>query len=207
MKVYVVVNKTPKILEIPKDAYVIGVDRGCIFALQYGVKLDLAIGDFDSVTESELEFIKENSKKVMTFNKRKDETDTLLAIQKSFELTDEVFLLGGIKGRRIEHFLAIVLLFKKYPTLTLLNEDSRIFCINKDQQVFKDEYKYISFFAMENSTITFSGFKYDLTDYEYKPYDVLGVSNETIHEAAYVKTTGAILVIQTKDDADSSFTN
>ena len=205
MKVYVVVNKTPEILEIPKDAYVIGVDRGSIFALQYGVKLDLAIGDFDSVTESEFKFIEENSKEVLTFNKKKDQTDTLLALQKSFEVTDEVFLLGGIKGKRIEHFLAIVLLFKKYPTLTLLNEDSRIFCISEDKQVFKDDYKYISFFAMEECVISLSGFKFDLKDYNYKPYDILGVSNETIHEAAYVKTTGQILVIQTKDDNDYSW--
>lgn len=205
MKVYVVVSKTKEILDIPNDAYVIGVDRGSIFALQYGVKLDLAIGDFDSVTENEFEFIKDNTKKIMQFNKSKDQTDTLLALQKAFELSDDVYLLGGIKGRRIEHFIAIVLLFKKYPTLTIKNEDSRIFCLSKDGQVYKDDYKYISFFAMEDTVITFSGFRYDLKNHDLKPYDILGVSNETVHEAAYVKTTGQLLVIQTRDDNENNW--
>jgi len=58
---------------------------------------------------------------------------------------------------------------------------------------------------MERCNISLSGFKYDLTDYDYKPYDSLGVSNETIHEAAYIKTSGQILVIQTRDDNDYSW--
>ena len=44
------------------DSYVIGVDKGALYCLKNHIKMDLAVGDFDSVNNSEYELIKENEK-------------------------------------------------------------------------------------------------------------------------------------------------
>lgn len=38
--------------------YFVGIDRGSLFLLKNGLSLDMAVGDFDSITEDELLYIK-----------------------------------------------------------------------------------------------------------------------------------------------------
>ena len=60
------------IIDIPmeylKDALIIGADRGALNAILKGIKLDIAIGDFDSVDEEELKIIENNSLNVIKLN-------------------------------------------------------------------------------------------------------------------------------------------
>ena len=53
----------------------VGVDRGSLFLLEQGVCPDLAVGDFDSVTEEELLRIKDSAKEVIQAHPEKDDTD------------------------------------------------------------------------------------------------------------------------------------
>lgn len=44
--------------ELPSDADVwIGVDRGSLYLIEQGITPDLAVGDFDSVSQQEFELI------------------------------------------------------------------------------------------------------------------------------------------------------
>ncbi len=59
---------------------VIGADRGALALANHGIYPDVAIGDFDSVTESELNQIRSCSKHYQDFDAiDKDYTDTELA--------------------------------------------------------------------------------------------------------------------------------
>ena len=42
--------------------YFVGVDRACLRLLELGLPIDLAVGDFDSVSRSELEMIQSAAK-------------------------------------------------------------------------------------------------------------------------------------------------
>ena len=105
--------------------FLIGVDRGALIAYQNNIYVNLAIGDFDSVTKDELILIQEKSK-VIKLNPIKDLTDTAEALKYAFKLSNDVTMLGGIEGKRIEHFIANLCLFKEYPLLKIENENSRI---------------------------------------------------------------------------------
>lgn len=48
-------------LEHIKASFVIGVDRGALTLVEHGICPDIAIGDFDSVTESEFAKIKDSA--------------------------------------------------------------------------------------------------------------------------------------------------
>ena len=114
--------------------FLIGVDRGALIAYQNNIYVNLAIGDFDSVTKDELILIQEKSK-VIKLNPIKDLTDTAEALKYAFKLSNDVTMLGGIEGKRIEHFIANLCLFKEYPLLKIENENSLIFCIKKDPAI------------------------------------------------------------------------
>lgn len=59
--------------------YFVGVDRACLRLLELGLPIDLAVGDFDSVSRSELKMIQSAAKDCMIAPAEKDDTDTELA--------------------------------------------------------------------------------------------------------------------------------
>lgn len=185
------------------DYYVIGVDKGALLLIRNNIKCDEAIGDFDSVCQVDLELIKKNTK-VTVLNMEKDDTDTFVSIKRAYEISDDVTILGGIEGRRIEHFIANLNLLSKYDNLKLIDDNSYIFKLNTSTNLKKDEYKYISFFALEDSIISLEGFKYNLCNYNLKVFDSLCVSNE-IQNLAKISLNGKILVIKSKNDNNSLF--
>lgn len=69
----------------PRDfAVFVGVDRGSLAILRNDLPLDLAVGDFDSVTAAERQLIQEKAKMVITAVPEKDDTDTELALKVIF---------------------------------------------------------------------------------------------------------------------------
>ncbi len=181
------------------NSYVIGVDKGALYCLNNDIKMDLAVGDFDSIKEDELEAIKKITK-IVKLNPIKDDTDTehALNIVKNY---DEIVILGGIKGNRIEHFISMLIYLKKYPNLVIKDDNSIIFRADKDIILKKDNYKFISLFSFDNNTIiSLYGFKYYLNNYNLKENDPLGVSNEIVLDEAKIKLNGKIIIVKTKDD-------
>lgn len=181
--------------------YLIGVDRGALKAIKNNVKLDLAIGDFDSITEDEYEWLKDKVT-LKCLNPIKDETDTKEAIAYAYSLSDDVTILGGIMGRRCEHFIANLTLFSNYPNLKIVDDNSLIFLKKESFILEKGPYYYVSFFAKETVIdLTLKGFKYELTNYLLKPFDALCISNniKTLGSVTFAK--GELLVILTKEDS------
>ena len=60
---------------IPTAENYIGVDKGALTLARNGKRMLLAIGDFDSVEESDLAYIKEYSDTLLQLNPIKDDTD------------------------------------------------------------------------------------------------------------------------------------
>lgn len=200
MKVAVILDFFKEFDVIEEYDYLIGVDRGAFNAISNGIKLDFAIGDFDSVSQVELETLKELTK-VKILNPIKDETDTLEAVKYAYIISDDVTILGGIQGRRIEHFIANICLFNSFPNLKIRDDNSLIYVKNNSFKLDKGGYHYVSFFALDDVTnLCLNGFKYNLDNYHLKTYDSLGISNEPISQPMVSFTKGRLLVIQTKLD-------
>ena len=54
MEAVLIIGKNVTLKEYDlKDAYVVGIDQGAILALEEGIALDAAIGDFDSIEKEE----------------------------------------------------------------------------------------------------------------------------------------------------------
>ena len=195
---------------ILKDAYlnkfnkneydiIIGADRGALHAINNGIIPDISIGDFDSVSKEEFEIINNNSKKIIKLNCIKDTSDTNSAIKLVKEY-DEIHILGGIKGKRIEHLFSNIIDLINYPNLSLMDEDSLIEVIRDNNYKIKDGYKFISLFSIEDSIISLNGFKYNLNKYLLKPNDSLCLSNEILDNPKIDLEKGKVIIIYSHAD-------
>ena len=75
--------------------------------LELGLPLDLAVGDFDSVSRSELEMIQSAAKDCMIAPAEKDDTDTELALKAIFSKYPQAQVtIFGAFGGRIDHMMS-----------------------------------------------------------------------------------------------------
>lgn len=86
---------------------IVAADSGYDTAMRLGIKVDEAVGDFDSTAHRD-ELISLGYKPC---NRDKDETDTELAIRRKLDRSYD--LLGG-GGGRIDHLFSILALFRVY---------------------------------------------------------------------------------------------
>ncbi len=177
--------------------YIVGVDRGALVCATLGIMMDLAIGDFDSVSAEELDMIRTFSKEVVRLDTVKDVTDTQAALS-YVEDFDEVMICGGLGGR-IDHQQINIGLVKKDIRLSLWDENHLIYAVDGEKTIKKADYRYLSLFACTESTVDLSGVKYPLSNRKIHENDLYLVSNEILDEEALIRVNGKVLIIQSND--------
>jgi thiamine pyrophosphokinase len=182
-----------KTIPFVEEDLIIAVDRAALMMLEHGIHFDLAIGDFDSVTKAELDRIKEKSDKIITFEKKKDFTDSYLAVKEALKYNpEEIIIYGGI-GKRIDHTYANLELLM-LGNIQIQSETSCLYTLEPGVYHIENHYKYISFFAIENiKNLTLKGFEFELEEYNLDRFDPLCISNHGQGEITFTK--GTMLVI------------
>ncbi len=189
------------------DLYV-GIDGGSLYLLENVLPFDMAIGDFDSVTEAEFSNIKLKAKHLYQAPAEKDDTDTELALKHVFEQYPEADLtIFGVFGGRIDHLLSN-LFIPSNPDLQRYMAQIRL----KDEQNLV-EYRpaghhsiapvegmdYVSFMTDDEAPITILDAKYELTRSNYFKKKMYS-SNEFIGKNIHVTVgSGYILIVHSKD--------
>ena len=95
---------------LPHDAMVIAADGGTDRALALGLRVDLAIGDFDSITPAGLAAVEAAGARVERHPAAKDATDLELALDAAIALEPARIIVVGSGGGRLDHLLGSVLL-------------------------------------------------------------------------------------------------
>lgn len=193
--VYPILSNIETVLDDIKYDQLISVDQATHFLIEKNIPISLAIGDFDSIKDK----IVLNDINHITLNVEKDETDTLAAIRYAYQQNpDEVIVLGGIGGERIEHSIANILLLNEFPNLKIITDYSKIYTLSEGtyQTSFKG---YISIFSMIDSVISLKNFKYPLNQYELTLFNTIGISNELNGNIGTIEVQkGKIMVIESK---------
>lgn len=191
-----------------KDSIWVGVDRGVLTLLSKGILPTIAFGDFDSVTEEELQYIKEKISSVNIYQSEKDEPDLELALDWAKNKQPESIRIFGATGGRLDHFLGNMQLL-----LEAAQHNLNIEIIDKQNILFAKlpgsykiskmkERKYISFLPISNpiENLTLEGFKYPLKNRSIPQNSTLCISNELIVEHGnFSFTKGILLVIRSND--------
>ena len=183
-------------------AFVIGADKGALYCYQNGIAMDVAVGDFDSLGEEEKAKVVSSARRTVTLNPIKDDTDTAHALS-LLGGCSEITILGGIQGKRIEHFLAILDLLATDKRVSLKDDNSLIKTYHPGEYfIEKGEYRFFSIFALEDACLSLEGFAYPLNNFALKRFNPLGVSNQIKgNEGRLILKSGVVLAICSKSDS------
>jgi thiamine pyrophosphokinase len=90
-------------VEIPPGARIVVADGGARLALQLGLSVDVAVGDFDSIAASDLETLEGAGVRIVRHERAKDATDLELALGLALELGAGRILVVGSGSGRADH--------------------------------------------------------------------------------------------------------
>ncbi len=187
----------------------IGADRGALKLAELLTNFDAAIGDFDSVTPTEMEDIKKKSRVCRVLPAQKDETDTEAAIAYAIEAfhPEEIILLGAFGGR-LDHlmsnlWLAFHPLVKGMAgkiSLMDLHNTLRFYMPGSYALEKESDKKYLSFIGMTPiKKLTLTEVVYPLHGKDYE-YPIALVSNEFEGTQMHFSfESGLLAVIQSSD--------
>lgn len=196
---------TPDLRPYPVQGdYVIAADRGFDSLMAYGVKPDLAVGDFDSLGH------RPSHPNVIQLPAEKDDTDMVYAIRKGLELGYRRFILLGGVGGRLEHTLGNLQLLdwlaRHGAQGFLAGEKTVATCIRDGMSLtFPPSMSgYLSVFCNSGTAkgVDLSGLKYPLTGYTLTGDFPLGVSNQFLDGPASVSVGKGSLLLIWEDRGD-----
>ncbi|KXU14160.1 Thiamin pyrophosphokinase [Streptococcus oralis] len=186
----------------------VGVDRGSLWILDQNLPLDMAVGDFDSVTKAEFAVIRDAAKIIVQAQPEKDDTDLELALLEIFGAHPQVQVtIFGALGGRIDHTLANVFL-PSNPKLAPFMKQIQLedgqnlisYCPEGVSQLQpRRDYPYLAFMPVRDSHLTILGAKYELTEENFF-FKKVYASNEYIdREVSVTCPDGYVVVLHSKD--------
>lgn len=98
------------VASLPRGALVVGADRGAEHALALGMRVAVAVGDFDSISPVALAALERSGTRLERHPRAKDATDLELALDTALLLCPRRILVVGVAGGRLDHLLGLLLL-------------------------------------------------------------------------------------------------
>jgi thiamine pyrophosphokinase len=185
---------------------VIAADGGARHAAALGQRLDLWVGDGDSLGEPGVAALRDQGVEIRRLAVDKDETDTEVALLAAAGTgTERITVLGALGGARVDHALANVWLLG-HPGLVdvhvrILDEAASIRLIGPGTTPLRGRIgDLVSLlpFAGGAAGITTSGLGYPLADEPLLIGPARGLSNVRLSESAAITVrSGRILVVET----------
>lgn len=186
----------------------IGADEGAIHIINEGISLHTAIGDFDSITEEDLERLYSETSNVQVYPEEKDKTDLELAVLEAIKLQPTSILFFGVTGGRIDHTLTNVqllyLLIKKDIKATIIDTLNVIELYQAGEYTIMNDraYPYVSFIPMSESVhgLTLHGFYYSIKNKSIHWGSTLCLSNKLLlKKGTFSFDDGILILIKSRD--------
>lgn len=191
---------TPCEINLSEEDFVIAADGGYDHLVSMGLRADVALGDFDSITSYEV-WDDPGCEKI-TYPPEKDDTDMLLALKLGLSKGYREFVIYGGLGGRLDHSLAnmqaLTFLAEQGVRGTLYHEDYAITVIHNDSFILpKDITGYVSVFSLSDTShnVTIRGLKYEVEGITLTNAHPLGVSNEATGKKGFISTENGTLLI------------
>jgi thiamine pyrophosphokinase len=188
---------------LPAAATVIAADGGIDRARTLGLPVDIAVGDFDSVTPDGLAAAEAGGARIERHATAKDATDLELALDLAAGLEPRRVLVIGAGGGRLDHLLAGLLLLglDRYAALEIdaLLGGARAHVIRGRRALTGVAGELVSLLALHGPAtgVTTTGLAYPLHQETLLPGSSRGVSNLFAQpEAAITVEHGVILALR-----------
>jgi thiamine pyrophosphokinase len=188
---------------LPADAVVVAADGGADHALALGRRVDVAVGDFDSISEAGLEALERAGARVERHPVEKNATDLELALDVALGLAPRrVVVVGGVEGR-LDHLLGELLLLGAdvYAGVELdaLLGGATVHVVRGERAIGGTAGETISLFALHGPAygVVTDGLVYPLRGETLAPGSSRGISNLFAGPEARISVEqGVVLVVR-----------
>ena len=191
---------SPCEITLSDDDLVIAADGGYDHLIHIGLRTDIALGDFDSVTSPEL--WEDTICERYTYSPEKDDTDMILAIKLGLSKGYRTFAIYGGLGGRLDHTIANIQALSHIAAegaqAILYHEDYELTVIkNSSYTIPKEVNGCVSVFSLSDRSenVTIKGLKYEVEGITLSNTFPLGVSNETTGKKGIISVENGILLI------------
>ena len=192
------------ITEHPKaDDLCIAADSGYHTAVSLGERIDILLGDFDSIGG----IPRGGNYEIQQVPAEKDYTDTQLAVEIALERgAEEILIVGGLSGR-LDHTLSTLAILEDlhargvYGTVTDGQSRAR-YMKSSSTLIARSGYKYLSLIAADEVVkgVDVEGCKYPLKRATLRRRMQFAVSNEITGNVAFVAVKkGGVFIIESRD--------
>lgn len=197
-------EKLIKIFEV--SDYVVCADGGIRYLRKINKTPNIILGDFDSVSKEDLEYIKSKNIETHKFPPIKDKTDTELALDYLIDIGCMEIYLFGATGSRMDHTLANIfllnILLEKGIRGIIVDDKNEIYIEDDFLELRRSKDSFISIIPIdqEGIRISISGFFYNLEDVLIPFGSTHGISNEIVEDKCSIKIhKGKAIIIQSID--------
>lgn len=191
---------------IYENDYTVCADGGLDHLMSIDKIPNLVLGDFDSISNAGINYIKENKIKVEKYPSIKNNTDSELAIMYLINGgIDDITIIGGT-GTRLDHTLSNILLLRRFNnngrSLKIVDDNNIVNYVTDSIDIKRRIGWYVSIIPLNCKGVIVSllGFRYPLNYKHLEFTSTLGVSNEIIGQVGRIKIhKGEVLVIESTD--------
>ncbi len=188
-------------LQLPDGATVIAADGGVDRAVELGLHVDLAVGDFDSITPEGLAAVEAAGTRIERHPTEKDATDLALALDAAIELRPKRIVVVGSSGGRLDHLLGSVLLLghARYAGAEIdgFLGSTRIHIVHDARTIVGSPGELVSLVPLHGAAenITTEGLVYPLSGERLDAGSTRGISNLFETETASVTLERGVIAI------------
>ena len=190
---------------IPAHQLVIAADSGLHGAIDLGLRVNVVIGDMDSVDKAVLAAVEANGTTVTQLPRDKDSTDAELALLKAVEMGATKIVLITKGGGRLDHELGVFAVLQnpslRHCTIQAMWDNSILHLIHGPDSVTitGKQGSNVGLIAAGGaaSGITTTGLKWALANETLAPHSSRGISNQLVEETAVISLQeGSLFVVQ-----------
>lgn len=186
-----------------ENYYIYAADGGAELALKHGIKIDMAVGDFDTYKGRI-----PNDVEIKKFPSEKDNSDTLECLidakNKGF---NKAIIINALGGARIDHSIANIQILEWASVngidAHIEGKNSEVYFQSEKLRLYpKKKFKYLSVFAYSEKCtgVCICGTKYEIENTQLNRFYPIGLSNEITEEYAEIKLeSGKLLIIYSND--------
>jgi thiamine pyrophosphokinase len=184
-------------------AAVICADGGARHLDAAGIIPDLIVGDMDSLDAQRQAYYEAKGCRIVRHPRRKDETDTELALREAFRMEPAEVWIWGALGHRVDHALANISLLvqgkRKGIEVKLIDEWCEVFLIDRRTVLEGEAGQTVSLFPFAGRVtgITLTGFEFPLTNAVMEIGRPYGVSNRLMAGQGIIELeSGRLLAVR-----------
>lgn len=186
---------------LSEAGFIICADGGARHAGKMGIRPDVVLGDFDTLTARELEELERSGTRIIRYPRDKDYTDTHLALLQALKMEFTDIIILGALGGRLDHTLANVMLLAipeaVEARIRIMDPGQEIFLVKKEAALRGGKGETISLLPLGSrvSGIKTRGLGYEVPGGILSIGHPIGVSNYFQEEDAAIEIAEGLLLV------------